>query len=128
MVAVIVGMTNRNYTDLTAWQRAIDLVQAVYGVSRSFPKHELFTLTSQLRRAAISVPSNIAEGQGRGSRKEFLRFLAIAYGSLRELETLVVIARRLAYLSEHEAAPTLALASETGKIINGLARALRNRA
>jgi len=75
-------MSLQSYRDLIAWQRAIDLAEAIYRKSDSFPKHEIYGLTAQLRRAATSIPSNIAEGQGRRSTKEFLNFLGIAYGSL----------------------------------------------
>ena len=80
-------MATKIYRDLIAWQRGMDLVEAVYVATKGFPKEELYGLTSQLRRAVVSIPSNIAEGQGRNSQKEFVPFLAIVYGSLREAET-----------------------------------------
>lgn len=86
------------YSGLIAWPKGIDLVEAVYKVSREFPKEEIYGLTAQLRRAAASVPSNIAEGQGRKSTREFLHYLSIAHGSLRELETQLLIAARLSYI------------------------------
>ena len=89
---------SRNYQDLLAWQKAMDLVELVYAATRSWPKEELYGLTSQIRRAAVSVPSNVAEGQGRTSPKELLHHLPIAHGSLRELETQTMIAGRLGYL------------------------------
>ena len=86
MVAVAV----RNYCDLVAWQKAMDLVEIVYKATSQFPKEEVYGLTNQSRRAAVSVPSNIAEGQGRRSDNDFRRFLAIGHGSLREVETQVL--------------------------------------
>src|SRR5512135_2077752 len=88
----------KNYRDLIAWQKAMDLVEMVYRLTKDFPKDEIYTLTSQIRRAVVSVPANIAEGQGRASDGEFHRFLTIAHGSLRELETHLFIAQRLGYL------------------------------
>ena len=93
----------RKHQDLLAWQLAIDLVKRVYSFTASFPREELYGLTSQMRRAAVSVPANIAEGAGRNSKKEFIQFLTIARGSLSELDTLVTIATELGYLAEpHE--------------------------
>jgi four helix bundle protein len=90
-------MSIRNYADLIAWQKAMDLVEAVYKSTQCFPREELYGLTSQPRRAAVSIPSNIAEGQGRRTDPEFLHFLSIAHGSLREAETQILIAERLKY-------------------------------
>ena len=84
--------TVRKYSDLTAWQKAMHLVEGVYSVSRGFPKDELYGLTSQLRRPVVSIPSNIAEGQSCASSREFLHYLSIARGSLSELETQLLIA------------------------------------
>ncbi len=117
-------MTGRNYLDLIAWQRAMDLVEAVYQSTIGFPREEQFGLTSQLRRAAVSVPSNIAEGQGRQSPKEFRHHLSIAYGSLREIETQLLIAQRLGFLGTAEAGRLLNLTSEVGRLINGLLNSL----
>ena len=91
---------NRNHRSLKAWQKAIELVERVYGETREFPKEELFGLTSQMRRAAVSVPANIAEGAARSGTKELLRFLGIAAASLSELDTHVEIAKRLGYLND----------------------------
>ncbi len=87
--------TVRSYRDLIAWQKALELVTEIYRISKKFPNEELFGLMSQLRRAAISIPSNIAEGQGRLGRKEFQHFLGNARGSLWEVETQIIIARNL---------------------------------
>ncbi len=113
-------MPSRNYQDLVAWQKAMDYVEAVYLASRSFPGDELFGLTSELRRAAVSIPSNIAEGQGRGSDAELVRFLRVAHGSLRETETQLLIARRLAFLAPASADQLLELSGEVGRLIQGL--------
>jgi len=88
-------MKVRNYQELIVWQRAMDLVEEIYKATKEFPREELYALTSQIRRAAVSIPSNIAEGQGRRTTADFLRHLSIAYGSLREVETQALIARRL---------------------------------
>lgn len=93
----------RHYKDLVAWQRAMDLVTAVYGPTDAFPMRELYSLTDQIRRAAVSIPNNIAEGQAHFNRGEFLHYLRHSRGSLAELETQLLIARRLQYLPETEA-------------------------
>jgi len=87
----------KSYKELEVWQRAIELVTDIYAVSRTFPAAEKYGLTSQMQRAATSVPANIAEGWGRGSRKEYLQFLKIARGSLMELQTHIVIVKALGY-------------------------------
>ena len=97
------GMTVKSYEDLIAWQKAIDLVTHIYRATDDFPRREIFALTSQMRRCAVSVPSNIAEGKGHRSDPEFVRFLFHARGSLLELQTQILIARRLEYLSEEKA-------------------------
>src|SRR5438093_978731 len=88
----------RNFKELIAWQKAMDLTQQVYKITNKFPAFEQFCLTFQIRKSAISVPSNIAEGQGRGTTRDFMHFLSIAMGSLQELETQVLLAGRLLYL------------------------------
>lgn len=115
-------MASRNYRDLLAWQRAMDFVAAVYKATRSFPKEEQYGLTPQVRRAAVSIPSNIAEGQGRGSDAELVRFLRIAHGSLRESETQLLLAERLNYLTGVQVQPVLQLGEEVGRLVNGLIR------
>ncbi|HEY9231331.1 MAG TPA: four helix bundle protein [Blastocatellia bacterium] len=120
-------MANQNYKDLIAWQKAMDLVEAVYTATKRFPKEELYGLTSQIRRAAVSIPSNIAEGQGRKSSNEFARFLAIAYGSLREVETQILIAERLSYLQRQDIESLIELSSQVGRLINGLSNSICNR-
>ena len=93
----------RSYRDLVAWKKAIELVTEIYRSTESFPRHETYGLTGQLRRAAVSVPSNIAEGQGRFSRGEFKQFLGHARGSLFELDSQILIARNLGYLDDESA-------------------------
>jgi four helix bundle protein len=114
----------RNYRDLIVWQKSMDLVTLVYQFTESFPQKEVFGLTNQLRRAAVSVPSNIAEGQGRNSNRDFQRFLSIARGSLQEVETQLELARRLGYLGETNLIDINELSSEVARLINGLSRAL----
>jgi four helix bundle protein len=120
-------MPVRNYRDLIAWQKAMDLVVLFYTASAKFPKQELYGLTSQARRAAISVPSNIAEGQGRRSTQEFLHFLSVARGSVCELETQTLIAQRLNYLDEKLTAEVMVLAAEVGRLLNGLSNSLSTK-
>jgi four helix bundle protein len=90
----------QSYRDLVAWNKAMELVTEIYRVTHAFPKEELFGLVSQLRRAAVSIPSNIAEGKGRISKGEFRQFLGNARGSLAEVETQILIAQNLSYLDE----------------------------
>lgn len=113
-------MSVRSYKDLIVWQKSMDLVEMIYQVTKAFPKEELYGLTNQLRRAAISIPSNIAEGHARSSTAEFIRFLSIARGSLAEVETRLLIAQRLGYLSDDQLAPVLSLQIEINKMTNGL--------
>ena len=96
----MMGNELKTHKDLDAWKRSLDLVEVVYKVTKEFPQEELYGLTNQLRRAAVSIPSNIAEGAARGSKKEFIQFLHIALGSLSEVETQVTIAKRLGYLRD----------------------------
>lgn len=117
-------MAKGSYRELIAWQRAMDFVTACYRVTERFPADERFGLTSQLRRAAVSVPSNIAEGQGRGHVKAFMNHLGIANGSLRESETQLLIAERLNYVVRIDFQPALDLADEVGRLITGLRRSL----
>ncbi|MBI3696393.1 MAG: four helix bundle protein [Acidobacteria bacterium] len=112
-------MASRNYSDLIVWQKAMNLVEAVYKASKDFPTDEQYGLTIQMRRAAVSIPSNIAEGQGRRSH----RSLSIAHGFLRELETQLLIAGRLKYIPEKEL-QLMEMAAETGRLITGLSNSI----
>jgi four helix bundle protein len=115
----------QSFRDLIVWQRSIELVAEVYRVTKAFPKDEIYGLTAQMRRAAVSVPSNIAEGQGRLSTGEFLQFLGNARGSLHELQTQVVIGRTLGFLAEGKEKPLLALSIEVDRMLNRLLTSLR---
>ncbi|NEV62352.1 four helix bundle protein [Thiorhodococcus minor] len=120
-------MGGMNYRDLIAWQKSMDLVDEIYRLTRQFPPEEKFGLSNQLRRAAVSIPSNIAEGQGRQSQAELIRFLQIAHGSLREVETQIMIACRQAYIMPAEEKRTLEMSAEAGRLIQGLINKLKQR-
>jgi four helix bundle protein len=113
-----------NYKDLIAWQKAMVLVTEIYRVTRDFPGSELYGLTNQLRRAAVSIPSNIAEGQGRGGSREFERYLRIANGSQQEVETQLLIAANLGYLDGCILPELIAKIAELGRILSGLRRSI----
>jgi four helix bundle protein len=113
-----------HYRDLLAWKKTMQLVTEVYRQTETFPKEELYGLTSQLRRAVISVPCNIAEGQGRLTKGEFQQFLGYARGSLLEVETLVLLATELKYIDTPKSRALLDLSAEVGKILNGLLNSL----
>ena len=114
----------KSYRDLVAWQKAMQLMTAIYEATRSFPKEETYGLAQQLRRAAVSVPSNLAEGSSRRSTQEFLRFINISTGSLAELETQITAARMLGYMNAITEATILTQADELGRILQGLYDAL----
>ncbi|NCO59494.1 MAG: four helix bundle protein [Deltaproteobacteria bacterium CG_4_8_14_3_um_filter_51_11] len=113
-------MTVKNYRELIVWQKAMDLVEMIYQVTRQFPKEELYGLTSQIRRAAVSIPSNIAEGQARQSTAEFRNFLSIAQGSRAEVETQLMIAQRLGYVPQQQAEQILNLSEEIKRMVYSL--------
>ncbi len=117
-------MAVQNYKDLIAWQKAMDLVVEVYRTTMAFPNDERFGLTNQVRRAAVSIPSNIAEGQGRGPTQDFVRFLCIARGSLQEVDTQLVLATRLGYIPQERYECLSNLIIELAKVINGLIRSI----
>ena len=117
----------QDYKDLIAWQNAMDLVSIPYDATEAFPKHEIYSLTNQMRRAAVSVPSNIAEGQSHYSNREFRHFLRRSRGSLAELETQVLIAQRRNYLSELQAAELVKRADEVSRILSGLINSLKEK-
>ena len=118
-------MAVRSYRELIVWQKGMDLVMLVYQVTKVFPKEERYGLTSQIRRSAVSVPSNIAEGQGRRSPADFKRFLSIARGSLQEVETQIMIASRLNYIEKTQEQKLLRLSTEVAKLLNGLSNSVR---
>jgi len=114
-----------SHRDLIAWQKAMALVTDIYRVTESFPDREIYGLTNQVRRAAVSVPSNIAEGKGRLSKKEFVQFLAKARGSLLEAQTQLEIAYNLGFLQKKDFEQLDAKAAEAGRVINGLIAKIR---
>lgn len=120
--------TNSTFQDLRVWQEAMDLTEEIYRATIDFPKHELYGLTSQMRRAAVSVPSNIAEGKGHRSDPEFVRFLFHARGSLLELQTQLLIARRLQYLSEERVEELCCRGDGIGRGLNALINRFRSTA
>ena len=115
----------KSHHRLEAWQQALALVKKIYTQTSSFPKTELYGLTSQMRRAAVSIPSNIAEGAARETTPEFLRFLYIARGSLAELETQILISRDLGYISDPNS--VLESLEHVSGLLNGLIRSLKSR-
>ena len=117
-------MTVATYRELIAWQRAMDLAAAIYRATEAFPKAEEYGLKTQLRRAAVSVPSNIAEGQGRQTTGEFIQFLGHARGSLLEIETQVLLADRLGFFSEAKTEELLRFCTADARVLNGLITSL----
>ena len=113
-----------HYRDLEVWQEAMNLAEACYEVTRAFPRDEVFGMTSQIRRAAMSVPANIAEGHGRTSTREFLNFLSIARGSLMELETHLLLAQQVGLLPEDKRANLLEMTTKVSQMLSGLRKAL----
>lgn len=115
---------NRSYEDLVVWQKAIDLAENIYRITKSFPKEELYGLTTQIRRSCISISSNIAEGAARNSNKEFKQFLAIASGSCAELKTQIIIAERIECLKKTEATTLVERTTEIERMLSGLAASI----
>lgn len=109
-----------DYRNLVVWQKSMDLVKQVYALTRLLPKEEIFALSNQIRRAVVSIPSNIAEGYGRHSRNDYLRFLNIPRGSKNEVETQLQICLMLDYLKPEDIAETQAICTEVGKMLNSL--------
>jgi four helix bundle protein len=121
------AMSVRHYRELVVWQKAIALVEALYRATEIFPKTEIYALTSQIRRAAVSIPSNIAEGQGRNSTRDFLHFLSVAQGSLMELETQIMIAERLGYFDKGHEEALLNSTAEVSRMLSGLRNSLNKK-
>ncbi len=113
-----------HYEELQVWQKAMDLVIEIYRIVKCFPKEETYALSDQMRRAAVSIPSNIAEGQQRQTTKEFKYFLSVAKGSVAELNTQLYICKRLQYLTEAQLQKAFDLADEVGKMLSGLSSKL----
>jgi len=120
-------MAVQSYRDLKVWRESLTLVEEIYHLTSTFPKNELFSLTQQLRRASISIPSNIAEGHSRRSTRDFLRFLHFAGGSLAEVHTQLLLANRLQYSGISETDALLRNVDELGKMLRGLQQSLRRR-
>lgn len=113
-----------SYRDLEVWKKSVMLVTHIYQITGTFPKEEVYGLTSQIRRSAISIPSNIAEGRGKRSTRDFIRFLNISYGSLCEAETQLIIAGNLRLLDSDALKNLLELTSEIARMLNGLISSL----
>ena len=120
-------MARSNYQELQVWQNGMDLARRMYQLTGAFPKHEAFGLSSQLQRAAVSIPANLVEGHTRGTTKEFLRYVSMAHGSLAELETLLLVARDLQYVNAICVAELAELCDATGRMLGGLRRKLRSK-
>jgi four helix bundle protein len=120
-------MEVKSYRDLSVWQKAMDIVVDCYRLTERFPKAEVYGLSSQLQRAAVSVPANIAEGHGRQHLAEYVQHLSIAYGSLMEVETHIQIAARLGYIDLQTSDSMIDRMSEIGRMLNGLMRSLRGK-
>jgi len=117
-------MTVKSYRELIVWQKSMDLVEQIYTATHEFPKDEIYCLNNQIRRSAISIASNIAEGQARKTTKEFLNFISIAQGSRAELETQIIIANRLGYIKEEKAEQVLKNLAEIAKMLYTLSATL----
>ena len=117
--------TLKSYQDLLVWQKGIDLVVIAYKATTGFPNSETYGLISQIRRAATSIPANIAEGYGPGGRKEYLQFLMVAQGSLKELETHFIVSERLSYLTSARKDRLLFQTDELGRMLGSLIRQLK---
>ncbi len=117
----------RDYRDLVLWQRAMELAAEVHRTTLKLPRHETFGMAAQLRRSAVSVPSNIAEGSGRRTTREFIAFLHVARGSLSELRTQLLLAERVGYLTAADLASTKSLGDEVGRLLNAVIRGLQRR-
>ena len=121
-------MAVQHYRELIVWQKAMILVEAVYRATNDFPKTEIYGLTSQIRRAAVSIPSNIAEGQGRSTTRDFLHFLSVAQGSLMEVETQITIAKRLGYIEKQSRnGPCSKQRPKSVVLLNGLCNSLNKK-
>jgi len=121
-------MAVKSYRELKVWEKAMDLVSESYKLAKLLPKSEVFGLTSQLQRAAVSIPANIAEGHGREHLGDYLHHLSIANGSLMELETHLLLLVKLSYIPVSQVEPVLRLASEVGRMLAGLINSLKDRA
>ncbi len=119
--------TIRSHKELIVWQKSMDLVAATYHLTENFPQREMYTLAAQMRKAAVSIPSNIAEGRSRSTRKDFIHFLRMAYGSVSELETQLLIAKRLSFVNLHEYTSCDSLLSEVSRMLHAMIKKLEAR-
>jgi four helix bundle protein len=117
-----------DYRDLKVWKNSMDLAVDIYDLTKAFPRQEVFGLVSQMRRAAVSIPSNIAEGFGRGQRRSFIQFLRIAQGSLKELETQTALCERLLFLSDQHSKDLAARYEAMGKMLRSFISSLEKKA
>jgi len=117
----------KTHKDLDAWKFSVDLVTLIYELTADFPKDEIFGLTNQIRRASISIPSNIAEGAARNSTKEFIHFLYISLSSQQEIDTQLLIAKNLQYISEEKYTEIVLKIETVGKLLNGLIKYLKSQ-
>jgi four helix bundle protein len=120
-------MSIKDYRELIVWQKAMDLVEKIYHITRTFPREEIYGLTSQIRRAAVSIPSNIAEGNGRNTTRDYIYFLGVAYGSVKEVETQVLIAERLQYVNSTSSTELVNMTGEIARLISGLTNSLNRK-
>jgi len=118
-------MEKSNYRSLIVWQKAMDLTAVIYNLVKKLPKEELYSLSDQMRRAVVSIPSNIAEGRDRNTDKEFVHFLTIARGSKAELETQLLICVKVGYLNETDILEAMDLSAEVGKMLTSLINKLK---
>ncbi len=116
-----------SYRDLSVWQLAMQLTEAIYSATRTFPQSELYALANQLQRAAVSIPSNIAEGHARNTTRDYLRFVSIAMGSLAEVETQIELAARLNYLGIEQRDALFTTTDELGRMLQGLRKSLQSK-
>ena len=117
-------MSTQSYQDLVVWQKAMQLVKLIYELTKKLPKEEIYALSSQMRRASVSIPSNIAEGYERNSRKEYIQFLSIARGSNAELRTQLQISVNIEYLTEEDVKEAVEISNEVGKMLGALVKKL----
>lgn len=115
----------KNYENLNIWKKSIDFAFLIYQITKRFPREEFYGLVSQLRRAVISISSNIAEGAGRGSKKDFSRFISIASGSLNEVESQIYVASKLEYINQNDFDKTLNLIQKLGNMLGGFQKFLK---
>jgi len=121
------GSPISSYRDLLVWQRAMDLAERSYGLTKPFPREEVYGLTSQIRRCAVSIAANIAEGYGRNSTGAYAQFLKVSQGSLKEFETHIILSSRLGYLKKETETNVLSETEEIGKMLRALIRSIQSR-